>query len=291
MSFLHAFNPQPILFQFGFIKIHWYGLLMMIAIFVGIFLVAALAKKYGIKKDDVYDLAFYLVIFGLAGARIYAVLLFPSHYFSNPLEIIQVWKGGLAIHGAILGGFFALLWHCKKKKQPFWLWADLIVVALALGQAIGRWGNYFNQELYGTPTTLPWGIPISPEFRAGAFRFFEYFHPTFLYESVLNFIVFIILLSLHYWRMKNSTFAKASADKQESEIKELEPGTHNLKPHYGNIALLYLIFYSLIRIAMEQLRVDETPLAFGIRLPIVMSLVLLAGAGYVLMRKKKAFIR
>lgn len=272
MAFLHYYNPQSILFEFGFIKVHWYGLLMMIAIFIGIFLVAALAKKYGIKKDDVYDLAFYVVIFGLVGARVYAVLLFPEHYFSNPLEIVQVWKGGLAIHGAIIGGILALFWHCKKKKQPFWLWADLIVPALALGQAVGRWGNYFNQELYGTPTTLPWGIPISPENRVPEFSSYEFFHPTFLYESVLNLIVFLILISMHYYKLRKQSVIC------NPQSNNTIPQTTNYKLQTGNIALIYLILYSIIRIAMEQFRVDETPVVFGIRLPVLVSFIILAAA-------------
>ena len=286
MNFLHTFHPQPILFEYGFIKIHWYGLLMVIAIFVGIFITVKLAKRYGFSKDHVYDLVFYLVIFSLLGARIYAVLLFPSYYSQYPLEIFQVWKGGLAIHGAIIGGIITLYYYAQRKKQSFWLWADILVVPLALGQAIGRWGNYFNQELFGKPTNLPWGIPIDTLSR-GAFSKFEFFHPTFLYESILNFIVFIVLLTLHIHRIKKQetmnkhplTPTLSHDGERESSAPSLiyknERGRileiRNWKLEISTITLLYLIFYSLIRIAMEQFRIDETPQFFGMRFPIIIS--------------------
>lgn len=266
MTFLHTFHPQSVFLEFGPIKIHWYGLLMVIAIFAGILLVTKLAQKYGINKEEVHDIAFNLVIFSLIGARIYAVLLFPKYYFQNPLEIVQVWKGGLAIHGAVFGGITALYFYCKKKKKNFWMWADFIVPALALGQAIGRWGNYFNQELFGKPTSLPWGIPIEEFNRPPGFENFDYFHPTFLYESILNLIVFLVLIGLHYFRIKN----------KELRSKSIEPKTYNLKP--STITLLYLILYSVIRIIMEQFRIDETPVWFGMRLPVLMSILLIIGA-------------
>ncbi len=261
MNFLHTFHPQSILFEIGFFKIHWYGLLMVIAIFIGIFIAVKLAKHYGFSKDNIYDLVFYLVIFSILGARIYAVLLFPSYYSQYPLEIFQVWKGGLAIHGAILGGIITLYYYTKRKKQSFWMWADILVVPLALGQAIGRWGNYFNQELFGRPTSLPWGIPIDAFYRGSAFLKYEFFHPTFLYESILNLLVFIILLSLHIYKIKKN---------RHPERAERVEGSH-FKQQTGSIVLLYLVFYSLVRIIMEQFRIDETPEFFGIRFPILVS--------------------
>lgn len=261
MNFLHTFHPQSILFEIGFFKIHWYGLLMVIAIFIGIFIAVKLAKHYGFSKDNIYDLVFYLVIFSILGARIYAVLLFPSYYSQYPLEIFQVWKGGLAIHGAILGGIITLYYYTKRKKQSFWMWADILVVPLALGQAIGRWGNYFNQELFGRPTSLPWGIPIDAFYRGSAFLKYEFFHPTFLYESILNLLVFIILLSLHIYKIKKN---------RHPERVERVEGSY-FKQQTGSITLLYLVFYSLVRIIMEQFRIDETPEFFGIRFPILVS--------------------
>ena len=169
LNFLHNFLPDPILFHWGFLTVHWYGVLVVAGIIAGLLLVLRLAKQFNIKSDEVYDLAFYLIIFSLLGARLYAVLLEWPYYLKNPGEIIAVWHGGLAIHGAIIGGLLTLVVYCRlaslrgrsgRKKQNFWQWADLIAVAIPLGQAIGRWGNYFNQELFGRPTSLPWGIPI-----------------------------------------------------------------------------------------------------------------------------------
>jgi len=257
LSFLHTFEPQPIAFQLGFIRLYWYGIFMVLGIFFGIFLLLWLAKKYGIDRDSVYDFAFYLVIFSLLGARIYAVLLFPSHYSENPLEIVQVWKGGLAIHGAVIAGMLTLWWYARKKQQPFWLWADMLVLSLSFGQVLGRWGNYFNQELFGTPTNAPWGIPIEPQNIPQEFQGFTHFHPTFLYESILNFCVFLVILFLHTRRMRDT-------DKQTRK--------------YGNIALVYLILYSFVRIAMEQFRIDETPVFLGLRFPVFISIVIISAS-------------
>src|SRR3989344_5032392 len=198
INFLHNFLPEPILFQFGFIRVYWYGALMVLAILVGLTLALKLAKIKKIVSDEVYNLGFYLIIFSLLGARIYSVFLDLPFYLKNPYEIIAVWHGGLAIHGAIIGGVLTLLIYSWRKKQSFWSWVDLFAVVLPLGQAIGRWGNYFNQELFGLPTNLPWGIPIALQNRPAQYLSSTYFHPTFLYESILNLINFSILLFLFY---------------------------------------------------------------------------------------------
>lgn len=285
MHFLHSYSPSPILLHWNFLTVRWYGLLMVVAIASGLFVTLRLARQYGISKERVYDLAFYLVIASIIGARIYAVLLFPKYYVERPLEIFQVWKGGLAIHGAIFAGILTLWWYTKKKKISFWLFADILAPALTLGQVIGRWGNYFNQELFGTPTSLPWGIPIDLANRPAGFENFEFFHPTFLYESILNLLVFFVLLAFHALRLK----------KKESKNKNQESGnviTYKLVPtswylQAGNITLLYLILYSLIRIFMEQFRIDETPMLFEIRLPILVSISIIIVAIVLFSRLKK----
>jgi phosphatidylglycerol---prolipoprotein diacylglyceryl transferase len=287
MNFLHNFHPQSTALHLGPIAVRWYGVLIVIGIFLGLFLVLRLAKKYGVKKDDVYDLVLYAVISSIIGARIYAVLLFLPFYLENPFEIIAVWHGGLAIHGAILGGIVGVLLYCKKKKQRFWMWADLMAPALILGQAIGRWGNYFNQELYGTPTTASWGIPIDVVNRVEGFTQFEFFHPTFLYESVLNFLIFAILMWMHVKKIKSSK--KTSDERQVTSDKGLENYTSHVTRHTslnGNIALTYLVLYSVVRIIMEQFRIDETPELFGVRIPIVVSLVTIVISGYFIFKKK-----
>src|SRR3989344_8528371 len=117
VTLLHSFNPQPILVDFGWLSIRWYGLLMVIGIIAGIAVVARLAHRNNVSADTVFDLAFYLILFSLLGARVYAVLLELPYYWANPFETIAVWHGGLAIHGAIIGGGLTLLFYCRKKRQ------------------------------------------------------------------------------------------------------------------------------------------------------------------------------
>ena len=247
INFLHTFVPQPIFFELGFLKIHWYGIFIVLAILAGMFVALRLAKAMGIKSDEVYNLGFYLIIFGLLGARVYAVMLDLPFYSQNPFKVIAIWHGGLAIHGVIIGGLLCLIIYCKKKKQSFFQWADLLAVILPLAQAIGRWGNYFNQELFGSPTKLPWGIPIDFVKRPLEHLSQTHFQPMFLYESILNLLNFAILLLLFYFL----------------KLKQ------KIKP--GIIFLIYLINYSIIRIVMEFFRLDATPIILGIRLPILVS--------------------
>ncbi|MDX9893476.1 MAG: prolipoprotein diacylglyceryl transferase [Patescibacteria group bacterium] len=243
INFLHHFQPNSILFQFGFLKIHWYGLFIVLGIIAGLLVVLKLAKNQKISRDQIYDFGFYLLLASLLGARIYAVFLDLRFYQSHPFEIFAVWHGGLAIHGAIIGAVFTLVIYCWTKGLNFWILADLLVVALPLGQAIGRFGNYFNQELFGRPTDLSWGIPIDLANRPLEYLSHHYFHPTFLYESILNLLNFLILLFIY----------------------------QKLKLKSGVLLFIYLINYSIIRILMEILRLDQTPLFFGVRWPIVFS--------------------
>jgi len=244
-NFLHNNIPQAVALNLGPVTIYWYGIFIVLGALAGIFVAIKLAKKIGFIADDVYNIAFYAVISGIIGARVYAVMLEYQYYLANPAEIIAIWHGGLAIHGAIIGGALAVIIYCYQKKQSILAWADIAAPALALAQAIGRWGNYFNQEIFGTPTNLPWGIPIQEQFRPLLYKTATHFHPTFLYESILNLVNFAILFIL-FFKLKNTKLR-------------------------GAIFLVYLINYSLIRIAMEFLRTDSTLLLAGIRLPILVS--------------------
>jgi len=255
IDFLHTFNPQPILFQLGWLKVHWYGVFVVLGIVAGLLVALKLAQRQGIKTDEVYNLGFYLIIFSLIGARLYAVFLDLGFYLQNPFEIIAVWRGGLAIHGAIIGGIVTLLIYCWRNRQSFWQLADIIAPAIALGQAFGRWGNYFNQEIFGKPTDLPWGIPIDFINRPMEYLGSQYFQPTFFYESLLDLFNFAVLLILSV-RLANKNY--------ELRIK-----------NQGIIFLIYLVNYSLIRIGMEFLRLDPTPDIFGLRLPILVSLIVI----------------
>jgi len=230
------------------VVIHWYSIVLLLAIGAGFLVVRTLAVQRKLATSDhVYDLGFALILAALVGARLYAVLLFWPEYAKDPLEIFKVWHGGMAIHGALIGGAAALWWFCRRQFSRFFQWGDVIVPALAIGQAIGRWGNYFNQELFGPPTTLPWGIPIDAANRPVEFASFEYFHPAFLYESLLNLGLFALLL----WLLR--------------------------KPRrIGTVGYTYLIGYGIIRFAMEFARLDVTPVVAGVRWPIVVSIALVA---------------
>ena len=254
-SFLHNYIPEPLLIDLGFLRVHWYGFLMIIGGLLGLYVVLKLAQKYKIKENDILDLAILWIIFSLLGARIYYVLYSWSYYQDNLLEIFKIWNGGLAIHGIIIGGFTAVFVFCYKKKISFWKIADVVVPGLAIAQVIGRVGNYFNQEIFGKPTDLPWGIPILEVFRPERYQFFEYFHPTFMYESLGNLIIFVDLMILHWLVFKKK-----------------------LKLPTGFIFLLYLIEYSILRFLLEFLRVDFSPTVLGIRWAMIFSALIIIGS-------------
>ncbi|MFA5020892.1 MAG: prolipoprotein diacylglyceryl transferase [Patescibacteria group bacterium] len=247
MNFLHYFQPEPVLLSLGPITIRWYGLLIAIALAVSLAIALKLAEKRRLKIDDLLDLALWLVIGGIIGARLYDVLIVDWPYFSSHLiEVLSIWQGGLAIHGALIGGLAALIIWCRRRRQNFWLWLDVIAVVLPLAQAIGRWGNYFNSELFGGPTDLPWGILISEKLRPLVYQSSQYFHPVFLYESILDSLLFAILFVL---------FKR-----------------NNLK--IGQLAGWYFVGYGLIRFLTEFIRIDPTGMVAGVRAPQLASVFL-----------------
>ena len=189
INFLHTFNPDPILISLGPINIYWYGFFILLGSISALLITLKLASYYNIKKDTIIDLAFYLIIGGIIGARIYHVFLEFPYYLSHPLNIFKIWQGGLAIHGGIIAGVIILFFFAKSiskrsnlqkgdwisARKNFWLLSAILVPGLALAQAIGRWGNYFNQELFGLPTDKAWGIPINFLNRPAEFLNFQYF--------------------------------------------------------------------------------------------------------------------
>ena len=187
-------SPDPIAFSIGSLEIRWYGILIAIALLVGIVISYFMAKYRGEKPDEAINFAPFAVIFGVIGARLLHVVVNWSYYSGHLSYILAFRKGGLAIQGVMLGGILALLVFCKIRKLDFWKWADIMSPALLFGQVIGRWGNYFNQEAFGMPTSLPWGIYIDPINRPPSYSNAEFFHPTFLYESIANLVLFVLLL-------------------------------------------------------------------------------------------------
>jgi len=194
---------NPIAFRIGPFAVHWYGLLILAGALAGALVATREAKRQGLDPDHVWNGLLLILIFGLIGARLYHVFSSPAvgvgweYYRQHPIEIVAFWRGGLSglgIFGAVAGGIVGLYIYTRLNKLDFLTWLDVGAPSLILGQAIGRWGNFFNQELYGYPTNLPWGIYIDPPHRLPGFENYERFHPTFLYESLWNLIVFFLLI-------------------------------------------------------------------------------------------------
>ncbi len=253
-TFLHNFQPKPILFSFGSISIYWYGLFVVLGILSAVFISYKLADVYKIDKEKIIDLAFWIIVFGIIGARIYHIFLEFNYYLKHPLDVFKIWNGGIAIHGGIIAGLIVIYLFSKKEKINFWLLTSIIVPGLALGQAIGRWGNYFNQELFGLPTNLPWGIPINIINRPIQYISFSYFHPTFLYESLGNLLIFFILFFSHLFIIR----------KQKKSFYS-----------FFVISAVYAILYSILRFGLEFIRIDSTPVVYGWRWPQIVSVIII----------------
>ena len=189
-------SPGPIALEFGPLRMHWYGIFIGSALLLGVNLSTWLAERRKMDPDMVADLAFALVLGALPGARIYYVLFQWRDYVGHPEKMIAIWEGGIAIHGAVLGGMLAGWVFARWRKISFWALTDIVVPSLILGQAIGRWGNFFNSEAYGAPTDLPWKLLIPPDRRMSGFESVAYYHPTFLYESLWNLGVFGLVMVL-----------------------------------------------------------------------------------------------
>ncbi|MAG28553.1 prolipoprotein diacylglyceryl transferase [bacterium] len=270
INFLHTFEPSPIALSIGTFAIHWYGLFLLIGIVIGYWLVGKLASRVELSKDVVTSLYVNVLIGGLIGARIYHVLTDWGFYGNNLNQILSVWNGGLAIHGAMIGGIFTAVYFVRKNNLDFWKLADLFVIPAILGQSIGRWGNYFNQELFGRSTDSSIGIPISAINRPAGYQEFEFFHPTFLYESLINFVIFGILLFIF---------------KKQTNPRQVRLGRN--RP-IGLVFWLYVGLYSAGRIAVESFRINQAAMIGDIRLPLLVSIVL-AIIGVAMVLKTLAF--
>lgn len=238
-------SPSQILFSIFGINIYYYGVIMALAISVGVLVSDWLGTKFfALKKETIIDLAPYLIVFGIIGARLYYCALNYDFYLKFPTEVIAIRHGGISIHGAILGGALGLwLFSIRHKINAIKL-CDVSAIGLSLAQAIGRWGNFFNSEAFGTPTNLPWKLYIAPQYRPIPYQNAEFFHPAFLYESILDFVIFLVLIFL----IKKDLFKKD-----------------------GNIALIYLILYSVARIFVESFRLDSVRYIHGYPVALLVS--------------------
>ena len=244
-------NPESTMIKFGTINIYFYGVIVVSGIFLCMYLIEKLSKNRGIEKYHLENLYFYLIIFGIIGARIYSVLFFDFKYYKyNFLEIFKIWHGGIAIQGAIIAGILTIYFYCKKNKLNLLKYLDIFALVLPLGQAIGRWGNFFNEELYGKISNLPWAIYIQ---KTGFHH-----HPIFIYEFILNLLFFFILLKIFRRYYKE-----------------------------GKIFLLYILGYGIIRFFMEFLRTDNTLEIFGMRFPQIIAIVFIIFSLYFLLIDKK----
>jgi phosphatidylglycerol:prolipoprotein diacylglycerol transferase len=253
-------SPGPLLFQLGPFSLRWYGLLIAVAVLLGLLLATRLGKQRGIEPALIADLLPILVLAAVIGARLYYVIFEWRQYQLNWLDALAIWRGGIAIHGALIGGTLAVILYCRWRRLAFWNLLDVLLPSVALGQAIGRWGNFFNSEAFGLPTDLPWKLTIPYANRPVEFLDQSSFHPTFLYESLWNLGVLALLLVLF-----------------ERGVR----GRINLPT--GAISCIYLVAYSCGRFWIEGLRIDPLCLmgtppycAGGLRMAQLVSLLLIA---------------
>lgn len=240
---------NPVAFKIFGIEVMWYGVLISIGVVIGAILAIKEAKRQGIDEDTMIDLLLYAIPIALIGARLHYVIFNWNYYKDDLLEIFNFRGGGLAIHGALIAAIIVAIIFTRKKKIDFWKVTDACAPSLILGQAIGRWGNYINQEAYGRPTDLPWGIVIDG----------VKVHPTFLYESLCNFIIFLFLL----WYRRDKP--KVS----------------------GEVFLLYLALYSVIRFFVEGLRIDSLMLG-SIRVAQLISILAIIVSIYYFKKRRQS---
>ena len=244
-------SPGDTFLNLGFLTIRWYGLLISISVVIGLFISKKLAKSRNINPQYISDILPSLIISSIIGARAYYVIFEWRQYsgnnfftsfdiFNNVIKIpslLAIWQGGIAIHGGLIGGFLCILFFCKSKNIHLKTFIDILIPSIILGQSIGRWGNFFNNEAFGIPTDLPWKLFIPIQNRPIEFINYQFFHPTFIYESLWNFLIFILLIIIFY-QLNNKSLVRP-----------------------GFISCLYLIGYSFGRFWIEGLRID--PLCIG----------------------------
>src|SRR3990172_1587227 len=254
----------------GPLYLRFYGVILMLGVVAGAYLAERLAKQRKMDTNFLWDSLFWVVIAGVVGARLWHILTPPpsmtavgittAYYLSHPLDAIAVWRGGLGIPGAVIGGAIAMYVMARRRGENFLAWVDVCAPAIALGQAIGRWGNFVNQELYGAPSSLPWAINIAPENRLPEFAQFSTYHPIFLYESLwsLASVFFLIWVGRVYRKRLKS----------------------------GDIFLIYLIAYPTIRFLLEFLRLDASQVGGLNANQTLMGIVLVVALGALIYRHR-----
>lgn len=268
---MRTFIPTPSTskLELGPVTLHFYAISILLGILFAILITRARYQDRGGEPHEINDLAFLLVPVGIIGGRIYHVITSPDNYFGSngkPLDALKIWQGGLGIWGAVgLGSLAAYLkFRRSSMSVSFATFADAIAPALLVAQGVGRFGNWFNAELFGRPSNLPWALAIPVSNRPMGFENFATFHPTFLYEAIWCFVAAIFLIRSNW-------------------VKSLRT---------GQIFLTYIALYCLGRLWIENLRIDTAHLIFGIRLNVwVSALGFLISTGWILRDKRAVSIR
>jgi prolipoprotein diacylglyceryl transferase len=238
-------SPDVSYIELGPLRIHFYALFILTGIILALLLTESRLKTRGVEAGVALDVSFWAIPFGILGGRFFHVITHPNDYFYQGADLLapfRIWEGGLAIYGALLFGALGAYIGSRKSGIKFTSYLDAVAPGILLAQAIGRWGNYFNNELFGLPTDLPWGLEISssnPAYPAGL-PDGVLFHPTFLYESIWSLIGVALLLA---------------ADKK-----------FNLR--WGRMIGLYFIYYSIGRVWVEAIRIDPSEIILGLRINI-----------------------
>lgn len=254
---------NPIAIDLGAIQIHWYGLIIGFGVLLGLIIALRESERRGLDKEVFTDLILFAVPIAIISARIYYVIFQWDYYSQNPGDIIKIWNGGIAIHGALIGSVLTTVIFAKVKKVSFWKLVDIAAPSLLLGQAIGRWGNFMNQEAHGREVTRAFLENLHlPEFIVNQMYINgTYYHPTFLYESIWNIIGVIILLLLRKVNLRR-----------------------------GELFLTYVLWYSFGRYFIEGLRTDSLMLTDSLRIAQVISIVLGAAAvALILYRRSRGY--
>lgn len=246
------------------LNIHAYALCILAGIVAATILTGYRLRQRGAEAGVVLDVALWAVPFGIIGGRIFHVVTHPDDYFGpgkDLLKTLYIWEGGMAIFGALMLGALGTWIGCRMSGVRFWSFADALAPSLLLAQAFGRLGNYFNHELYGLPTDLPWGLEIeasNPAFPAGL-PAGTLFHPTFLYEILWNLLgVAVLLLIERRWRLEKTTIPFLDVD-----VRMPKPGPYRFQ--WGKLLGAYLIWYGAGRSFFESIRIDPSEVFFGIR--------------------------
>ncbi len=255
---------DPVAISIGPIKIYWYGIIIVLAMLIGISLATKEAQKLGLEEDTMVDMALWAIPIGFIGARLYYVLFKWDYYIQNPSEIIAIWNGGIAIYGGLIAGGLAVYWFARRKKMTLTLLLDILAPSVLLAQSIGRWGNFINQEAHGGAVSRQFLETLYlPEFIIEQMNINgTYYHPTFLYESLWSLLGFILLIILR---------------NQKDLLRR------------GEVALSYVIWYSFGRFFIEGMRTDSLWIGDIMRVSQMLSLVLFISAIILLVYRRRDY--